>query len=137
MMDSIGVFEKFTKEYDTWFDKNKIAYESELLALKRVIPKKGRGIEIGVGTGRFAIPLGIKEGVEPSDSMAKIAKMRGVRIYKGTAENLPLPSSSFDFATMITTLCFVKDPIKAIKEAKRILRGKGFLIIGMMDKESH
>ena len=136
MVDSVEVFEKFAKEYDAWFDKNKLAYESELLALRRLIPEKGRGIEIGVGTGRFAIPLGIKEGVEPSDSMAKIAKMRGVRVYKGTAENLPLSSSSFDFATMITTLCFVRDPIKAIKEAKRILREKGLIIIGMIDKES-
>jgi len=29
---SIQIFEKYAKEYDSWYDKNKFAYESEILA---------------------------------------------------------------------------------------------------------
>jgi hypothetical protein len=58
-MGSIEIFEKHAQEYDEWFDKNKPVYESEILALKDLIPREGTGLEIGVGTGRFATLLGI------------------------------------------------------------------------------
>ena len=46
-------------------------------------------IEIGVGTGRFAAPLGIKVGVDPSMTMLTYAAKRGVLGLQGTAEALP------------------------------------------------
>ena len=55
-------FEKYTQEYDEWFIKNKNQYLSELNSIKNLIPKNKKGIEIGVGSGRFASPLGIKYG---------------------------------------------------------------------------
>ena len=67
-MDGVEVFEKFAERYDSWFDRNPYAYKSELKAISALIPK-GKGIEIGVGTGRFAKPLGIKFGIEPSRKM--------------------------------------------------------------------
>ena len=65
-MAKIESFEKYTNRYEEWFDKNKFVYESEVAAIKRLIPNKGVGIEIGIGSGRFAKPFGIKYGVEPS-----------------------------------------------------------------------
>jgi len=44
-----------------------------------MLPEGGTGIEIGVGTGRFASQLGIKLGLEPSKSMASLARQRGMR----------------------------------------------------------
>jgi len=64
-MPKLKPFEEYTKRYEDWFKKNKFAYESELLAVKELIPANGEGIEIGVGSGKFAEPLGIKLGVEP------------------------------------------------------------------------
>lgn len=40
--------------------------------MQELLPMHGSGIEIGVGTGRFALPLGIKQGIEPSRSMTEI-----------------------------------------------------------------
>jgi len=43
----------------------------------------GLSIEIGVGTGKFAEPLGITYGVEPSENMYKIAQKLNINIIKG------------------------------------------------------
>ena len=60
-------FQKYSKEYDQWYERNKFAYLSEIEALKKVIPEQGKGLEIGVGTGRFAQSLGISVGLDPSE----------------------------------------------------------------------
>jgi hypothetical protein len=61
-----NAFDKYAAEYDEWFDVHPWVYQSEVQALKTVLPQRGRGIEIGAGTGRFSVPLGISIGVEPS-----------------------------------------------------------------------
>ena len=86
-----------------------------------------------MGTGRFAEPLGIKTGVEPSEKMARIAQKRGIRIIPGVAEKLPLPDESYDLALMVTTICFVGDPLKSLKEIHRILRPGGYVMLGFVD----
>lgn len=133
---NIEAFDQFAVDYDKWFDIYKFAYQSELEAVKKFIPSQGIGIEVGTGTGRFSVPFGIKIGVEPSVSMAEISRARGIKIYKAIAEQLPFDDKSFDFALMITTLCFVDNPSLAIKEIYRILKPIGKIIIGIIDKES-
>ena len=131
-------FDEYAEEYDKWYDENKKMYELELDAIKKFIPKSERkkGLEIGVGTGRFAEPLGIEYGLEPSKSMAEIAKKRGIKIYEGVAEDIPFKDEFFDYVLMTTTLCFLKEPIKGLSEIKRVLKSNGTLIIGMIDKDS-
>ncbi|MDD2598137.1 MAG: class I SAM-dependent methyltransferase [Kiritimatiellae bacterium] len=93
-------------------------------------------MEVGAGSGRFAARLGIKTGVEPSEMMAVKARARGVTILSGTAEALPFPEGCFDFVLLVTTLCFVDDPSKALGEAFRVLKSEGEIIIGFIDRES-
>jgi len=135
-MKNIQIFETYAWEYDQWFDENKYAYESEILAVKKFIPKKGVGVEIGVGTGRFAVPLAIKIGVEPAKAMADRARKHGVKVYDAKAEMLPFDDASFDFVLMVTTICFLRNPQRAFDEAKRVLKKNGHLIVGMIDKNS-
>ena len=122
MIDTSNAFDQYTLEYDNWFEKHSNLYQAELLAIKQAVPKNKIGIEIGVGTGRFAEPLNIKCGVEPSEGMAQIAKQRGVKIINAVAENLPIENQSYDFATMVTTVCFLTDIPKAFAEVHRILK---------------
>jgi len=95
-MPKIEPFEKHTIQYEDWFKENKHAYQSEINAIKDILPNFSNGIEIGVGSGKFALPLGIKLGIEPSVEMRKIAESRGIRVVDGVAENLPLENESFD-----------------------------------------
>ncbi|OIN95763.1 SAM-dependent methyltransferase [Candidatus Desantisbacteria bacterium CG1_02_38_46] len=132
----MDIFNVYAKRYDDWYEKNKFAYLSELKVLKYVIPQKGKGLEIGVGTGRFAEPLGIKVGIDPSKKMLKFAFRRNIKTFVGKGEHLPFKNGEFDFILIVITLCFVDNPEKVIAESKRVLRDKGKLIIGIIDKNS-
>jgi len=135
-MPKISPFEKYTEQYEDWFVENRWVYEAELRAVKAMLPAGEYGVEIGVGTGRFAGPLGIKIGVEPSKHMREIAQKRGIQVLDGMAEELPFHDFQFDFALMVTTVCFVDDINRALIEAHRIISHGGFLIIGFVDRNS-
>ncbi|MFA4992531.1 MAG: class I SAM-dependent methyltransferase [Candidatus Omnitrophota bacterium] len=130
------IFGKYYKKYDAWYDRHKFAFLSELEAIKKVLPRDGKGLEIGVGTGRFASRLGIKYGIDPSEKMLKIAKKRGVDVRRAQGERLPFDSSTLDYIIIIITLCFVKDPVRVLLEAKRVLKKPGKIIIGIIDKDN-
>lgn len=87
-------FDKHTSEYDKWFEKHASLYQSELLAVKQAIPKNKKGIEIGIGTGRFSQPFNIKFGVEPSENMARVAEQKGIKVYRAVAENIPIENQT-------------------------------------------
>jgi len=135
-MAKIEPFEKHTSEYEAWFENYRFVYESELRAIKEQLPKKGEGIEVGVGSGRFAAPLGIKLGLDPSGKMRELARSRGIVAIGGVAERLPFFNCRFHFVLMVTTICFLDDIKAAFKEAFRVLKPGGNLIIGFIDKGS-
>ncbi|RJS71077.1 MAG: class I SAM-dependent methyltransferase [Candidatus Syntrophoarchaeum sp. WYZ-LMO15] len=135
-MPKVEPFEKYTSKYEDWFERNKFAYESEIRAIKMLLPRGKSSLEIGVGSGRFAGPLGIEIGVEPSRKMGKIAQQRGIKVIYAVAENLPFADSQFDSVLMVTTVCFLDDTKAAFREAYRVLKSGGGLVIGFIDKES-
>ncbi len=135
-MPKIQPFEEYANEYDDWFVKNKSVYKAELQAIRDILPKNGTGLEIGVGTGRFAVPLGIKDGLEPAGNMRAIAQMRGINVVPGVAEALPFPDAAFDYLLMVTVLCFLDDVRAACREARRVLKPGGCLLLGFIDKNS-
>jgi len=93
-------------------------------------------LEVGVGTGRFAIPLGVDIGIDPSFEMLQIAQTRGIEVVKGVGEDIPFKCDTFDYVLFVTTVCFLDNPVSAFKEAKRVLKKGGKLVIGMIPKES-
>jgi ubiquinone/menaquinone biosynthesis C-methylase UbiE len=133
----MNIFDTYTKEYDRWYEENRFVYLSELEALKKVVPRKGKGLEIGVGTGRFAQPLGVSYGIDPSEKMLEIARRRGIKTFVGKGENLPFDEDEFDFVLIVITLCFVDNPEQVISESRRVLKDDGRLIVGIVDKDSH
>ena len=128
-------FEKWAQEYDDWFVRHEMVYRAELAAVEALLPSRGQGLEIGVGTGRFAGPLGLKVGVEPARAMAEMPGSRGIQVIRGYAEALPMAAASFDFVLMVTVLCFLKNPFQALSEATRLLKPHGHLIIGIIDQK--
>jgi SAM-dependent methyltransferase len=120
--------------YDDWFDRHAAAYQSELRALRALWPDDGDGLKVGVGTVRFAAPLGIEHGVDPSPEMRKRARERGIAVKEGVAEDLPYPDACFDAVFMTTTLCYLDDPEAAFEEAFRVLRPSGAFVVGFIDR---
>jgi ubiquinone/menaquinone biosynthesis C-methylase UbiE len=80
--------------------------------------------------------LGIFLGIEPSEDMRNIASGRGVNIIDGSAESLPINDAAYDYALLVTTVCFLDSLELAFREASRILKKDGYIIIGLIDKDS-
>ncbi len=134
-MPGVESFDRNTSQYEQWFIDHPFAYVSELHAVQALLPR-GNGVEIGVGTGRFAAPFGIMKGIEPSRAMAELAKRKGIDVLSGVAESLPFRDNEFDFALMVTTVCFLDDMDLSFREAKRVLKPGGAFIIGFVDRMS-
>jgi len=129
-------FVRHHRRYDRWFDRHRAAYVSELLAARALLPWEGRGLEIGVGTGRFAGPLGVAFGVDPALEVLDYARGRGVTVARAVAEALPFRDAAFDHALVVTTLCFAADAGAMLREAARVLRPRGPIVVGFIDRES-
>ncbi len=129
-------FDRYPWLYDRWYDENPHIYQAEVRALEEYVPWRGSGLEVGVGTARFAAPLQIEVGVDISPAMVRIARERGVEAVVGAAEALPFCDGVFDFAVMVTVVCFIEDPLAAFREVQRILKAEGSLTLGIIDRES-
>ena len=120
---------------------NRDVYHAELEAIRALLPPPqstppAQGLEVGIGSGKFSVPLGITVGVEPAAAMAAKAEQQGLQVVRGVAEDLPFVDATFDFVLMVTTICFVDDILKSFQEALRVLKPGGSIIVGFVDKES-
>jgi ubiquinone/menaquinone biosynthesis C-methylase UbiE len=133
------VFDVVADEYDAWYDEpdGRAILAAELACLQQTVGAcRGRWLEVGVGTGRFAASLGIGEGIDPAANMLQIAARRGVRTYLGTADSLPFPDGSFNGVLLALTLCFVDDPAAALRECHRVISHDGVLLVGIVPADS-
>jgi ubiquinone/menaquinone biosynthesis C-methylase UbiE len=131
----VGHFDQTWQEYDQWYDEHQALYQSELAALKMAVPS-GAGLEIGVGTGRFAAPLGVRFGLDPAINMLRVAKERGILAVQGLGESLPYKEEAFDFVQIVFVLEFVDQVFLFLNEAARTLKKNGALILGFIEKDS-
>ncbi len=130
------VFDEYVELYDRWYDEHPRIYQSEVSALEHFVPWFGTGLEVGVGTARFAAPLHIEYGIDPSPEMARIAADRQISTIIGQGESLPFCENIFDYVLMATVICFVQDLKKAISECARVLKPQGTLILAFIDRDS-
>ncbi len=138
-MKNKNIFDELAERYDAWYDSEEgmPIYQSELLCLNSLIDDVSSPmLEIGVGTGRFAMNFPDIIGVDPSPNALKIARGRGIKTLQATGEELPFFNETFKYILIIVTLCFVEDPLSVLKEANRVLMPSGSVIIGIVPKDS-
>ena len=127
--------EKIANVYDRWFETKKGSladwFEKELMS--RIVELKPGEIilDVGCGTGNHLLFIrgkGIKTiGIDISLPMLRLAQNKLGQpnvLCMGKAEALPFKEKSFDSVSLITTLEFVEDPLKALREAVRVSRNK-------------
>jgi len=134
-----NIFDISTEKYDAWYnpEDGRPLYESELLCLKPFIENAPSPIlEIGVGTGRFAEHFPGVIGVDPAFNAFKYAQKRGVDVVQAIGEQLPFRDETFGCIMLIVTLCFVRSPIDVLREAKRVLKGNGCIVLGLVLEDS-
>jgi len=135
-MKNLTLFSENSERYDKWYENHYDLFLAELAAIEKVMPQHKNGIEIGIGTGRFAAPLGIKYGIDPVPEMLKKAAERGIDTKEGFAENLPYADHFFDYALMTTTLCFLDNIDKAFEEVARVLETECLFTVAFIDRNS-
>jgi SAM-dependent methyltransferase len=135
-MPIIKPFDQYHDEYEQWFVENRYVYLSEIAAVRHFLPTTGLGVEIGVGSGQFALPLKIPFGIDPSENMLNLAQQKGIVVLESVAEHLPFKDNIFDFALMVTTIWFVDNVNISFLEVRRILKTNGKFIIGFLDRNS-
>ncbi len=135
-------FDEYADQYDTWFLRNRNVLESEVLLLRHFLSDPGRALSVGCGSGLFEHLLrsehgiDIRFGVEPAESMARIAEKRGMTIERGTAENLPFDAAEFDTLLLNGIPSYVDDLERAFREAHRVLKSGGQIIVADVPAES-
>ena len=135
-MSTDNPFDTHFLQYDAWYDDNANVFESELRAIRAILPPPGRWIEVGVGSGRFAEALGIPRGIEPSEGVSSLARARGIEVLRGRAERIPLADASVDAVFAISVLCFVEDMDVAFRETARVLVPTGTAVIAFIPRDS-
>ena len=129
--------------YERWISRpqNKIAFELEAELMRNLLqPMRGESVlDIGCGTGACLeafLEMGMRvTGLDPSTYMLDIAlKKIGHRadLYRDYAEDLPFDDNSFNYACLFSTLEFVDDPQKVLREAFRVSKDRVF--IGVLNR---
>jgi ubiquinone/menaquinone biosynthesis C-methylase UbiE/DNA-binding transcriptional ArsR family regulator len=94
--------------------------------------------DLGCGTGRLSAAVapfvGRVIGVDDSDAMLRAAESRleghgGAELRRGSLESLPIADGELDAAIMCLVLHYVVDPSLALREAYRVLRPGGRLLV--------
>lgn len=132
-------FDALADRYEAWFSEGpgRALFPSELAAVERVARGAPRPwVEVGAGTGAFAVPLRVDLGVEPSRAMLKRARGRGLPVVRGIAEALPLRDGRVGAAFLIVTICFLDDPLAALREIRRAIASGGAVVIGEITRDS-
>jgi ubiquinone/menaquinone biosynthesis C-methylase UbiE len=127
------IFERAASEYEAWYAtrRGRRADDAErrlLLYLLRAFQDTRSGVEIGCGTGHFAAFLAQESlnmtGLDRAPAMLTEARRRfpSLRVVLGDAHRLPFRDGSTDLAIFLTTLEFLEDPARALREATRVAR---------------
>lgn len=137
-----------TARVRTVYDRHAGRYDRMIAVAERLLFQGGREwataqacgdtLEIAVGTG-LNLPLYADDvrlvGVELSPQMLRRAQERAGRLGRsadlrlGDAQRLDLPDASFDVVVSTLTLCSIPDDAAAVREAARVLRPGGRLVL--------
>jgi ubiquinone/menaquinone biosynthesis C-methylase UbiE len=102
---------------------------------KNLIAKaEGKVLEIGSGTGvNFPYYEKVDEvvAIEPQSLMREQSLIRArnshvsINVISASAEELPFSENSFDTVVGTLVLCTIPDPLKALKEIRRVCKPEG------------
>ena len=141
--------ESFQKRGAEWDEMSALELPTDQVeaALLALLPESmGRMLDIGTGTGRllelFAPRISAGIGVDASRSMLALARARLSRpgldhclVRLADMYRLPLPDAGFDHVVLQMVLHYAEDPEAALREAVRVLKPGGTLVI--IDLASH
>jgi len=110
-----------------------VLFASEVRCLRRLGTELPRPwLEVGVGTGRFADALNIDVGADPALGVLQHAKRRRIQAVQALGQALPFRDGVFGAVFVIVTLCFADDFKNLLREAARVTRREGRIVLGIV-----
>ena len=114
-------------------NKEAMRYRSQIVPQAR-----GMVLEIGVGSG-LNLPFygtGVEQlyGLDPSEELLVMARKKAraiafpIDFLAHPGEEIPLDDGCIDTVVTTWTLCTIPDPVKALKEMRRVLKPGGMLL---------
>ena len=112
---------------------NELTFKRRLRDIERRLGRRGRLLDVGCALGDFLVvarDAGWQaEGVEISSFASKVAASKGVVTYCGVLEDLRLPANQYDVITLYDTIEHLVDPLRTLREIKRLLASDGIVHI--------
>jgi len=131
-------------DYEAWYQTPRGHWigDREFILLQQLLKPKARTslLDVGCGTGHFSrrfAGLGLSvTGVDPNPAVLKFAMTQGgnIRYMQGNALELPFADNSFEYTVAVTSLCFIEDPLQALREMWRVTRHT--LALGLLNRRS-
>lgn len=109
--------------------------------LINALPKGGRLLDIGCGTGLFVEKYiengGSATGLDISRKMIEQARLRclNCQFTVGTGEKIPFRNNTFDAISSLLVFSYLKDPASMLSEAYRVLQPGGAIAICTLGKK--
>jgi len=121
-------FDEYASAYDAWFLDNRNVLYSEANLVARTLLGAGRILSVGCGSGLFETILNrdfgitVTDGVEPSASMADIARRRGMKVTEATAEEFDFPQDVYDTVLFNGCPSYITDLKRVVEKVYTALR---------------
>lgn len=135
-------FDQYAAEYDAWFLENPNVLESEARLVASTLRDGGRILSVGCGSGLFEkimkdeFGITVTDGVEPSSSMAAIARKRGLEVIEQTAEEFDYPEGVYDTILFNGCPSYISDLETVLNKVYKALRPGGRTVLIDVPKES-
>ena len=128
--------EKFIKFCESNFGKRILEKEAEYIY--RELKDCQKIIDVGCGIGAFEQNLNLNIiGLDESKEMLEEARKRSNKNFiLGNAGNLPFKDASFDAVFYVATLEFLDNYQRAIKDAWRVTKLDGKILVMVLNPES-
>lgn len=125
---TLSDFGRVAEIYDATRSLPREEMDALMAEMARRIPVRGSVLDVGVGTGRFALPLqerGLEVfGMDVSRGMMAKARAKGVlRLLFADVQRMPFRDGSFDAALLVHILHLVGDWRAVVRESARVSRG--------------